>query len=1066
MSDLLPGTEVEARGLRWEVVFSQAAGQQTLYRLRGLEGAVRGRELDLLAPFEEIRPKNRGFEPERAAPLAHWLVYHRAFLLEQALGPHSLLAVQPGRLRVEPYQLVPVLRALRMSRPRLLLADAVGLGKTIQAGLVLTELMARRLAHRVLIVSPAGPLLQQWITEMLDRFGLRLDEIDRARLEEIRRGHELGANPFDHVHLGIASIDFLKQEKVLTLLDRDHAPFDVVIIDEAHHCFDLSGALERSEDTQRRRLAEVLARQCDSMLLLTATPHDGNDRSFASLCELLDPSLVDGRGELRGQAYRGHVIRRLKRHIKDKDGTDRFRERKVDPRPVVPESPRHDAFLAMHRSLLALVAPELRRAFGAKRYSDVLAFIALLKRSVSTVAACGATLEAVSDRFSAALTEGAESQEARSQRRKSLREYARSLDRFGVLGAEAETDVHRLEAEEVAQRLAELERDHRTGARDVKRIASVVDSLAELRDLATDAAARDPKLEQLVAEIRNIRAVEPGANVLVYSEYVDSQRVAARTIAEAGLGEVLTMSGEDDNPSRQATTERFRLHDGLVLVSTDAAAEGLNLHQRCHHLIHLELPFNPNRLEQRNGRIDRYGQTRDPIVRYLYLRGTFEERILLKLIAKYERQRKRLTFVPNTLGLATSTDAGAARLLKGLMAEETELFRDTSPAVEFFAADEPEASNEATQELLEEIDRSLRSFEDAARTHTWLGDAGLNAEAQLATEADQALRSGTDLAHVDLPRFVVDACVADGGEVQGALTDQTFEVRLPPSWLGPVEDLPGWDAATRSLCLTTHLDVIHDPQNRPAGYLGRAHPLVRRALDRVRNLSFGQSAAKGEDPRVSAIAAPVPTERLLLTYLARVSSPAGRELERVLAVEVSRADDGTVVHASADSWLGLIKSGRAVSTRDLWKTRFATWAEPRSPNALSAATAAFEPIARAFCDERRKAIVTEIEDLDRWLRQRSADITQEYRPTQQQLDLTAGTTATQPEAAPTWASLSDPIERLAGFAKDREQPAKKRSEAQGVLTLHAKRRADLGTRLGTLPPEIVPLGLLMIVPAS
>ena len=166
MSDLLPGTEVHARGLRWEIVFSQQLGPQTLFRLRGLEGAVLGRELDLLHPFEPVEPVIRELRPERAAPLRNWLVYHQAFLLEQALGGDALLAVQPGRLRIEPFQLVPALRAIRMSRPRLLLADGVGLGKTIQAGLILTELIARRIAHRILIVSPAGPLLEQWKTEM------------------------------------------------------------------------------------------------------------------------------------------------------------------------------------------------------------------------------------------------------------------------------------------------------------------------------------------------------------------------------------------------------------------------------------------------------------------------------------------------------------------------------------------------------------------------------------------------------------------------------------------------------------------------------------------------------------------------------------------------------------------------------------------------------------------------------------------------------------------------------------------------------------------------------------
>jgi superfamily II DNA/RNA helicase len=198
------------------------------------------------------------------------------------------------------------------------------------------------------------------------------------------------------------------------------------------------------------------------------------------------------------------------------------------------------------------------------------------------------------------------------------------------------------------------------------------------------------------------------------------------------------MSGEDDDKTRLKITERFRTEDNTVLISTDAAAEGLNLQQRCHYLIHLELPFNPNRLEQRNGRIDRYGQTQEPIVRYLYLRGTFEERILLRLIAKYERQRAKLTFVPDTLGLTTTTDAASERLLKGLMDEDARLFQQQDVLFDLSSDREVEGADEATRELLEEIDRSLKGFQTAMKTHAWLAETGLNAEDGLLKEADQA----------------------------------------------------------------------------------------------------------------------------------------------------------------------------------------------------------------------------------------------------------------------------------------------------------------------------------------
>jgi len=221
---------------------------------------------------------------------------------------------------------------------------------------------------------------------MSERFGLRLEHVDRAKLDEIRRGTELGSNPFDRLPLGLVSVDFLKQERILDLLER--ISYDIVVIDEAHHCTDISNGQDR-EDSLRRRLAEALARRCDSLLLLTATPHDGNDRSFASLCELLDPSLVDGRGSLRGERYRSYVVRRLKNHILDPQTKQPlFKDRIVTPIPVVADNKKHAAFVNLQRGLLDLVGPELRRAFRNKNYSDVLAFIALLKRSERRTAAC------------------------------------------------------------------------------------------------------------------------------------------------------------------------------------------------------------------------------------------------------------------------------------------------------------------------------------------------------------------------------------------------------------------------------------------------------------------------------------------------------------------------------------------------------------------------------------------------------------------------------------------------------------------------------------------------------
>ena len=951
-----------------------------------------------------------------------------------------------------------------MSRVRLLLADSVGLGKTIQAGLVITELMARRLAHRILIVSPAGPLLDQWKTEMSERFGLRLDVIDRARMEEIRRSTELGANPFDHAPLALVSIDFLKQERVLDQLER--ASYDVAVIDEAHHCMDLGTAQDR-EDSQRRRLAEVLARRSDSLILATATPHDGSDRSFASLCELLDPSLLDGRGGLRGDAYRAHVVRRLKSHIFEIDPVTKvkklkFKKRKVFPCAVTAAPARHPQFISLQKALLDLVAPELRRAFRTRRYSDVLAFISLLKRSVSTVAACRKTLQVVADRFSSLLSEAAESQESRRQRLKTLREYHRKLERFGVTSQQESEQQELLESEDLAQKLVDLERQIRSGSRGVTKTASVVEALDELVSLADQAADQDPKLQELLGLIQAIRKEDPAASILIYTEYVDSLNAVTKYLSTKDVGEVMTICGDDKDSDRRKITERFRTQERLILVSTDAAAEGLNLHQRCHNLIHLELPFNPNRLEQRNGRIDRYGQEHDPIVRYIYLRGTFEERILLRLIVKYERQRERLTFVPNTLGIETSTEIGSSRLLKGLMDEDTRLFQVQEQATDFLASEGPAASDEATQELLQEIDRSLKTFEQAARTHAWLGDAGLNAEEKLLSEATEAREKGNAAGIVDLAAFVRDAVLFDGGDLKGSIDSPVFRLTLPPAWSHGLEETIGYDSETRTVRLTTDIEVISDANRNPVAFLGRAHPLVRRALDRVRSITYGSGADALQDHRVSAVQRAIPAPELLFTFLARVASRAGRELERVIGVRLTQGGQPHVL-LDASQWSAMADPECGIRTVQVWERHFARWAGSAQATCRSAAAAQFAGIAKEYAGIRRTAVEKEHGELDSWLAVRAKEITGDVHSSAVQTQLFV---AGQPEAPPqaAWADVTDPAERLARFYADSTQAHAARSEADGVLRLYRQRIADLDAHIQLLEPEIVPLGLLMIVP--
>jgi superfamily II DNA or RNA helicase len=1043
----LPGTEVIARGLKWEVVEAQPMGEHTRVRLRGT-GRFGGFEVDVLTPFEPIEPLIHDLDPEHAGQLPNWIVYHQAFLLEQALGPDAFLAVQPGRLRIEPYQLVPLARALRMTRPRLLLADDVGLGKTVEAGLIIAELMARRRVHRLLIVTPAGPLLDQWQTEMTERFGLRLEAADRSAMDRIRRGTELGANPFDHLPLAIASMDFLKQDRVLDELERA-LPYDLIVMDEAHHYSETGlNEADRSEASQRRRLAEVLARQSDALLLLSATPHDGYDRSFASLLELLDPSLVDGKGRPREDVYRAHVVRRLKKHIKvfnpNVGEYVNFPERELVPVEIGADVITHPEFVEVHRALLAFIAPALKRSLRTRQYDDALAYLALLKRSTSSIVALRNTLLAVQSRVAELVSSKQEEIEARQQRRKSLKTLQRKMARFGTLTLDEEQEREALEIEELSQQLSLLDAETRRATREADRAETTSRALAEILAKAEAALDHDLKLERLIVEVKAIRKDEPAANILIYTEYVDSLREIERRLKDAKIGPTLTIHGaaSDNDPDREkidrrAVTDRFRRENRLILISTDAAAEGLNLHERCHHLIHLELPWNPNRLEQRNGRIDRYGQWDTPVIRYLYLCGTFEERILARLLAKYERQRARLKFVPNTLGIDVS-DLPEQGLFAALAEGESTLGQ---PCRRFnFAEGTLDVEDADVKALLQEVDSALNRFENVAKTYKWLGDEGAAADEISQRQAKRALEIGQKVGEVDLVAFVEGAVLAEGGRV--ARNAHWLDIYPPSNWTHGLDELPGWNG-TR-LRLTTDLNRLTDDADQPVGYLGRAHPLVRRSIEHVRHLSLGQR--DGYDVRVSAAKSPDGKPALVFTFLGRVQSQAGRELERVLAVRVTQ-DLQTEVMIEGLKWLPKPEDG--VATKGLWEREFKSWGEQAQTVAEAAAHKAFDEIAADFMAKHQQQIDQERRELSEWLAQRVDEIV-----------------GRSEQALPLFQGLSDaslmPIERLTEFVTQAGRTSQQRNEAELIKSLYEQRAAAAFSHSVIIQSPLALLGLVML----
>jgi superfamily II DNA or RNA helicase len=954
------GIKVAARGLEWDVTAVESLGTQQLVRLACIGGDMAGLEWEMLYPAEPLSVLQTDPSPDEAGPLDAWRRFHIARLLEQIPGA----PVPPGRVSIEAYQRVPLLRALDMIRPRLLLADGVGLGKTVQAGLIAAELLIRRRAHRILIVCPPGPLLRQWEQEMRVRFGLRFTRIaDGADLRDARRGIELGGNPFDLTALCLTSIDFAKQDRVLAELER--TVWDLVIIDEAHHCV--------GEENQRRRLAEVLATKADGLLLLTATPHDGYDPHFAALMGLLDPSLVDGSGRLVGTAYRRHVVRRLKSHIRTPSGAPLFRQRIVVPvRIDVTDAATVRDF---HGALSAFVAPRLQRPHDRKGLTDALAFVSLLKRSMSTITACLATLRVVADRYGTPW---------QRERRKALRMYRQRMARFGVLGAAEEAEIADLEAEEMA---ASLE--------------GTVAELHELIRLGEAAAADDPKLATLALEVRLIRLRHKNTNILVYTEYADSQRAAVEALAGIG-GSVLTISGSDSDADRARAAERCTEEDGIVLVSTDSLAEGLNLHQRCFHLIHLDLPYNPNRLEQRNGRIDRYGQRHDPEIRYLFLAGTFEERLLFQLIAKYEKARAALSFMPNTLGVNASPASLHEPLLAGF-AED--LFSSMPRLIHSLDLAAEETDSEAYRDLLREIDRAFQSFDQQAVRHAWLsGGEGLEPTPP-ETRHD-----------IDLNAFI-----------RSVLTPQADGYRVPTAWKQALDGLPGFERASGVVRLADRPEQTRDSSGRPLMYPGRSHPLTRRAIASVRTGRV--SAARGRN------------RSLLMTYAVE----AGSFFHAVFALLA--LPDGSI-EEQADF---LSQANDPVSSNGLWQRKFASWA----PAAISAATArAFEVAERigsAAAAAHNDRIARHDAVAHAWLVRRANELCGSARIRMADL---FGAESLERD----WKYGEIPEQRLAAFAADPTVAVTQRRQAADVL-------AQSIAKPPVFPrPAVRALGMLMLVP--
>ncbi|HEY3397839.1 MAG TPA: DISARM system SNF2-like helicase DrmD [Armatimonadota bacterium] len=555
--------------------------------------------------------------------------------------PPTLQAAFHGAIDLDEYQLVPVVRALQMTRVNLLLADDVGLGKTIEAGLVLQELIARRRARRVLIVCPAS-LQQQWRDEMESKFHLPFQIVDATAIQGLRREYGVHVNPWSSFPRLITSMDFLKQATRLqdfrnSLVDKQKASilrdWDLLIVDEVHNCAP-SGRQRYVRDSDRTRMLRDIAPHFEHKLFLTATPHNGYTESFTALLEMLDP-LRFNRGPVIDVAARDTVmIRRLKDQIRLAFGQREFAERHVDdPISVTLSGPEAQ----MAQDLNTYCKSRLDRAQGNDLFPVKFALTLLKKRFLSSPHAFWNSLQTH--------MKVAEQDQKNPDVPLVERLSERSRDDWDDDDEKARHEETALQ--EASQFFASLVPDER----------QLLRRLSESADQVSNKP--DTKARELLRWIEtNLR---PGGEwnnerLIVFTEYRDTLEYLRQIMGEQGWGDqLMVLRGGMNLADRERVKSAFQSASSpenpvRILLGTDAASEGLNLQNHCRLLVHYEIPWNPNRMEQRNGRIDRHGQpASDVYCRHFTYTNNEDQRFLEVVVEKVRTQRADLGAVGDVI---------------------------------------------------------------------------------------------------------------------------------------------------------------------------------------------------------------------------------------------------------------------------------------------------------------------------------------------------------------------------------------------------------------------------------
>lgn len=596
------GAKVRVGGLLGEVVKAEKRGDAILYRVAFAEGSPKS----FLVPPTRLERISSPLELASGLSFdscARFDLLTEATRLSLAYEYDRLLSLAASRTNLEPYQVEAVYQVLNGYKQRFLIADDVGLGKTIETGMILKELSARGRANRVLAVVPAA-LQFQWQREMRERFDEHFIIYSSSYLKELRQALPKNANVWEAHDKIVTSIDYAKREDG-PLPELLRTEWDVIVFDEAHKLSvtRYGGKIDR---TQRYRLGHAMHDRTDSLLLLTATPHRGDSYAFYALISLIDPYLFEDASSVEPKRLNTVMIRRGKDGIRDTDGKPVFRPREVRTIPVTFT----EAEMDLYNGVTDYVRNEYNLAKSLKKRAVGFAMILLQKRMVSSIAAIRRSLK---NRMARLITGTVE--ELSSEEERLVREYMDDPDTL--------TDI---EKEFIEGKLEVVTAESTSVGLQAE--TARLQTLVDMADLITV----DSKATVLLDFVEGILAKDPTEKILVFTEYRDTLEYLCSLLRERGRQPVV-IHGSMSMIERQEAEERFKQPDANLMVATDAAGEGINL-QFCHIMVNYELPWNPNRIDQRVGRLHRYGQKRDVKVQNLFVADTREGEIFLRLLEK------------------------------------------------------------------------------------------------------------------------------------------------------------------------------------------------------------------------------------------------------------------------------------------------------------------------------------------------------------------------------------------------------------------------------------------------